>query len=115
MDPSFEWVHGTIVSKSMGRQRIEVGQVWRYFAVLVVDVVAVSPEGEVVLRPLDSATAELLFPEVETTFKDKPVRMRACPFKWVDEREAKASKGLYKAGDLLAHEAWNVWSSMERR
>lgn len=71
-----------------------------------------SPEGEVHLRPAtaeDAATLEATWPPVAFS-KENPDRF---PFKRVDEKMAKAgsSQGL-KAGDLLCHEAWDVWIDM---
>lgn len=132
MQPDLTWKRGTVLS--MGeRVPVAVGQRWGYFHappgadsiplmdltkpgdvsnILPLKVVSVSPEGEVVLRPASREVAEQMFPERETSFKGKTVKSRECPFMWVDADRAKGSKGAYQEGDLLAHEAWDVWTHM---
>ncbi len=109
-----------------GRVKVEVGQRWGYLkateegvslqnhdVVLPLTVIATSPEGAVTLRPASPQIAETFFPETLTTFKGKPRRARVgCPGQWVDDTLAKGSKGQYQVGDLLVHEAWNVWTQM---
>ena len=115
-----EWRQGWVQS-SHGPQRLEAGQRWAWFKyedgkpvreALVLSIVSTSPSGEVVLRPESAERAGAMFSLHEATFKGKPVQTRDCPFQWVEERVAKGSKGEYQTGDLLCHEAWDVWSKM---
>ncbi len=115
LKPDFTWKPGTVVSTT-GRVPLKAGQQWGYYKkepVILFTVISTSTEGEVLLRPADPQQVETVFPEVETVFKGKPTRSReGCPFKWVDDNMAKGSKGQYKTGDLLVHEAWTVWADM---
>jgi hypothetical protein len=118
MTLDFTWNPGTVMGMN-GREKLKVGQRWSFIRrestspVLLLAVISTSADGSVVLRPEDPQLAEQFFPEVETVFKGTPTRTReGCPFKWVDDSAAKGSKGQYKPGDLLVHEAWSVWSDM---
>jgi hypothetical protein len=99
--------------------RLTKDQRWFYLAngsTLPLTVISTAPSGEVVLRPPGPIpsrwAAEDIFPLQEVIFKGNPTMSRPCPFVWVDERQAKGSHGAYRAGDLLAHEAWDLWKSM---
>ena len=116
-----EWKPG-FVRTVQGEVRIEKGQRWGYFpcnsaspneeTMLALTVVSTSPEGEVVLRP-DPVVAEHLFPLHEVEFRGKPVMMRTCPFQWVEASTRVSTSGFHmQIGDLLAHEAWDVWKDM---
>lgn len=124
-DPSI-WRPGWVVSM-WGRIKIESGQRWGYFIadeggtidihpsienVLPLTVVSTSPEGEVVLRPASRELAERLFPERETVFKGKTVKARTCPFMWVGDVGNRKHPAAPQEGDLVVHEAWNVWQTM---
>lgn len=130
--PDLTWQRGTAVAMT-GRVPLKVGQRWGFFKanddgfitivnsdeekttgnILPLVVVSLSPEGEVVLRPMNRELADKMFPEQEVVFKGKTSKARpTCPFHWVDADRAKGSKGAYQEGDLLAHEAWYVWTQM---
>jgi hypothetical protein len=120
---SRNWKPGWVTTLTRGPVKVEKDQRWAYCPtlepyeedsplVLPLTVVSTSPTGEVVLRPRDPQRAETMFPLRETLFKGKPTTTRHCPFAWVEERQAKGSKGEYQVGDLLAHEAWDVWDHM---
>jgi hypothetical protein len=122
------WRPGWVISR-WGRTKVEPGQRWRYVAkvpvghvdlidaeitgdVLPLTVVSTSPEGEVVLRPSSKELAERLFPEQETMFKGKPIKTRNCPFMWVGDIGNRKHPAAPQEGDLMVHEAWDVWQSM---
>lgn len=120
-------------------QPLRVGQVWQLaeaematsedgqhfdrtlsFKTLDLQVISLSPEGEVQLRPKDWAAAEKIYPEHldrlilkkdGTPLKEEgeSVFERPCPFQWVRAKEAKESKGVKVEGDLFCHEAWSLW------
>jgi hypothetical protein len=98
----FTWVPGTVMSAT-GRERIEAGQKWGYvqgdsnLVKLEFQVVSVSKEGEVVLRPVDELKAAEVFPPSEGFVKGQT---GTCPFK------------RSKDGTYSAHEAWSLWSDM---
>lgn len=126
--PALPWKAGCVVY--MGEYlRLYEGQVWELseetmasdaeghfdrtvtYDVIQLRVVATSPEGEVHLRPAkpqDLALVQQHYPEREYV-KGEQV---PCPFKVVDAKMVKASKGALLAGDLLCHEAWSVWTEM---
>lgn len=112
-----EWKPGWVLLQSADSgatawRRLEKGQLWTYSADLILKVISTSSCGEVVLRPTNPQAAEQRFPLREVTFKGKPVATRDCPFLWADERQARGSNGTIQEGDLLCHEAWDVWKDM---
>lgn len=106
------------------------------------EVVAVTHLGEVVLRPLDRTAYEQRFPLTEITVKGKTETVRVSPFQWISAKYAETQAEIvrkaqeqrkhqkdpekiraidhhlaeipaYAADDMSAHEAWDVWTSME--
>jgi hypothetical protein len=111
-----DWKPGWVTTISQGLVRIAVGQHWGYFPdktafgdVLLLTVVAISPEGEVSFKARDAALLEKMFPVETALFKGKPVVIRGnkCPFDWTRNKE-----GVITAGYLLAHEGWSLWDYM---
>jgi len=114
-----EWIPGKVLMAYAQYVPLREGSFWTYCFTdeldtdarnIVLRVVAISPEGEVLLRPhgIDDETyINRIFPENKFTKGEAD----PCPFKRVDEKLAK-SNPLYKVGDMLCHEAWALWSRM---
>lgn len=126
LDRSMPWRPGS-VAQAGEYVKLYEGQVWELaedtmasdeeghfdrtisYDVARLKVVSTSPDGEVHLRPVDEeslATIRKLYPEREFVKGERDVR----PFKIVDEKMVKGSKGVLMSGDLLCHEAWDIWA-----
>lgn len=81
------------------------------YGIIPLKVMSMSPEGEVHLRPANEQALALVqqhYPEREYVKGEQTL----CPFKVVDAKMVKASKGVLLTGDLLCHEAWSIWDAM---
>jgi hypothetical protein len=75
--------------------KVRPGQRFSWKNLVKFEVVSVSKQGEVRLRPVDPEQAAKEFPPEEWTRG----RVLRCPFKRDN-------------GDFLCHEAWSVWEDM---
>jgi hypothetical protein len=102
-----DWIHGTVFAGR--REPLDPGQIWVWLVNessrpdVKLQVISVSREGEVHLRPTDPETAVNEFPP-ETWSRGKILH---CPFKRVEQ-----AKGDLLPGDFLCHEAWSCWENM---